>query len=57
MSGSAYVATATIFTIVATVLMLGFYKKRTEQTARRYFFFMLSYLPVLFVLMAWDRVS
>lgn len=56
-SGSAYVATATIFTIVATVLMLGFYKKRTEQTARRYFFFMLSYLPVLFVLMAWDRVS
>ena len=56
-SGSTYVAIAVLFTILATVLMVGFYKKRTEQTARRYFFFMLSYLPVLFTFMAWNRVT
>ena len=56
-SGSLYVSIAALFTIVATVLMIGFYRERSERTARRYFFFMLSYLPVLFTFMAWNRVS
>ena len=56
-SGGLYVAIAALFTVAATILMIRFYRERTESTARRYFFFMLSYLPVLFVFMAWNRVS
>lgn len=55
-SGDIYVGIAALFTIIATYFMVKFYKERSEGSAKRYFYFMLSYLPVLFVFMAWNRV-
>jgi len=56
-SGGLYLSIAVVFTTAAIVLVSRFYMKREARSARLFFFYMLIYLPVLFVSMATDRFS
>lgn len=55
-SGSVYLTIAFALSALALIMSLLFYRQRTEQSAKRFFLFMLSYLPVLFVVMTVDRL-
>jgi len=55
-SGEVYLGIAFVFTLLAIVFVVLFSKHRNNKWARQFFFYMLSYLPVLFIAMALDRI-
>lgn len=56
-SGEIYLVIAVLVTGLAIYRVTQFYLERETQTARKFFFSMLLYLPVLFVAMATNRVG
>ncbi len=56
-SGEIYLTVATLFTMGAIIMVTRFYSHREERTAKQFFRYMLSYLPVLFVSMAANRLD
>ena len=55
-SGNIYMMIASVFTVGAIAFVLLFNKYRDPKRSQQFFLYMLSYLPVLFVSMAIDRV-
>jgi len=56
-SGGVYISAALAFTALAVIFVLRFYKQRNNKTARQFFFYMLTYLPLVFVFMAADKIN
>lgn len=55
-SGEVYLSVAVVSTLIAIISVIVFTKKRDNRSSRQFFFYMLSYLPVVFLAMALDRV-
>lgn len=56
-SGGNYLLVSVLFTTLAIFFVIRFYRNREEGSAKRFFLYMLSYLPVLFIAMAVDRIG
>ena len=56
-SGDVYISVAMVATGIAVMFSIRFYKQRSTKTARQFFFYMLSYLPLVFVFMAGDKTN
>lgn len=54
-SGGVYLSAAVLVTLVAVMFVYRFYNFRTSNTAEQFFYYMLSYLPLMFVFMAVDK--
>lgn len=56
-SGGVYLTASLFVTALAVFLVYRFYTSRTSKTAKQFFFYMLTYLPVVFVFMATDKIN
>jgi heme O synthase-like polyprenyltransferase len=57
MAGSVYLAAAAVMGIAFLALAVRFARRRTTIDARRLFFGSILYLPLLWILMAANRVT
>ncbi len=56
-SGEIYLVIATLLTMGAIVMATRFYSHREPATAKQFFRYMLSFLPIIFVSMASNRLD
>lgn len=56
-AGEVYISIAITITVLAIFFVVRFYRYRDMRSNRQFFFYMLSYLPLLFIFMVVDKTN